>query len=147
MASNRIDPCLYWVRLGDVLQFSLRKPLHAPCISYLNRWRKSLKPRLTSLHMQRHTSNKLCLLALIEALLEGDYWSLVIFLLSTPKKCHHCGLHCHCDHCENWQGGDIKNDRLPKAELWRADRSPEAEGKKEPVLKIFEPHFWSSLAS
>ena len=47
----------------------------------------------------------------------------------------------NCHQSESGQGGDIADDRLPKAELWWADRGAEAEGKKEAVL---ENHFGSS---
>ena len=40
----------------------------------------------------------------------------------------------NCRQCENGQGGDIADDRLPKAELWWADRGAEAEGKKKAIL-------------
>ena len=45
----------------------------------------------------------------------------------------------HCPQCENGQGGDIADDRLPKAEPWWADRGAEAEGKKGAVL---DPSLW-----
>ena len=73
--------------------------------------------------MQPPTSSKLCPLVAAEAPLEGGFTSGVNIV----------------PNCENGQGGDIADDRLPKAEPWWADRGAEAEGKKRAVL---DPSLW-----
>ena len=73
--------------------------------------------------MRPLTFSKLCLLAAAEAPLEGDY-----------TTCHTCHFHC-----QNGQGGDLEDDRLPKTELWwAADRGAEAKGKKKADLTILK---------